>query len=256
MVSCFYATAAMGTRFELVLVDGNPAVGELVIAEIEDWHRRLSRFAPDSWVSHVNRTAAHAPVRCDDDLWGMLVDAQDVWRASGGAFDLTRGRGDGLLLDPDARTVAFARPDMAIDLGGIGKGHAIDCAARLLREHGVTSAFIHGGTSSGAGIGVDANGQPWRVGVEGNGGTKALYLHDLAFSVSNSAAQPGGHIIDPRHSHSDEITIASDLVAIVTGPSARLADAWSTAVVVLGHAPAPMPEGFRMEAWISSTPSC
>lgn len=245
----------MGTRFELVLMDGDPAVGELVIAEIEDWHRRLSCFAPDSWVSHVNRTAAHAPVRCDDDLWAMLVEAQDVWRASGGAFDITRGNGDALVLDAGTRTIAFARPDMAIDLGGIGKGHAIDCATRLLREHGVTSAFIHGGTSSGAGIGVDANDQPWKVGVESNGRTETLSLRDLAFSVSNSAAQPGGHIIDPRHPHRDDVTIASDLTAIVTGPSARLADAWSTAIVVLGHAPASIPAAYSVHVDCASTPS-
>ena len=64
------AVGAMGTRFELVLLAGRGdlrAAGEAAIDEIETWHRRLSRFAPDSLVSHINREAARAPVRLDRD---------------------------------------------------------------------------------------------------------------------------------------------------------------------------------------------
>ena len=241
-----FATAAMATRFELVLPAGGSAaalapIGELVMAEIDDWHQRLNRFAPDSWVAHTNRTAATAAVRCDEDVWAMLVDAQTVWRESGGAFDVTRGHGGALILDATARTVRFDDPTMTMDFGGIAKGHAIDCCARMLRAHGVTSAFLHSGTSSGIAIGLDHAGQPWTVGLRhppsprlrrASPGTSELRLVDLGFSVSDAGAQAHGHIVDPRTGAALEGGPAAPVV--VTGASARLCDAWSTAYVVLG----------------------
>jgi len=227
----------MATRFELVLPAVRSAadlapIGELVMAEIDEWHQRLNRFAPDSWLSHVNRTAASEAVRCDDDVWAMLVDGQTVWRESGGAFDITRGYGHALVLDHGQRTLHFDDPAMQLDLGGIAKGHAIDCGARLLRANGITSAFLHGGTSSGIAIGLDVAGHPWHVHVEPlDPWTPGLRLEDLAFSVSDAAAQAHAHIVDPRSGVPIERATAS---VVVTGPSARLCDAWSTAYVVLG----------------------
>lgn len=227
-----YAIEAMATRFEVVLPDASPALGELVLNEIADWHHRLNRFAPDSWVSHVNRTAASSPVRCDEDIWRLLIDAQDVWHASGGAFDITRGFGHALVLDADTRTLKFDHPAMHLDFGGIAKGHALDCCGRLLRDHGVTSAFLHGGTSSGLAIGLDALGQYWTV--LRDFGTSGLRLVDAAFSVSDAASQAHPHIIDPRSG--EMISRKSAAPVMVTGPSARLCEAWSTAAVVLGDA--------------------
>lgn len=224
----------MGTRFELVLPSraGLRAIGELVMAEIDEWHQRLSRFAPDSWVSHVNRTAASEPVRCDDDVWGLMVDAQLVWRASEGAFDITRGHGEALVLDAPSRSVSFGRAGMALDLGGIGKGHALDCAVRTLRAHGVDSAFVHGGTSSGHALGCGESGKPWRVSLHTRPDGLVLDLEDSAFALSDAAGQPDAHIVDPRSGAAlggEDVTGA----VAVTGPSARLCDAWATALVVL-----------------------
>lgn len=217
------ATAAMGTRFELVLPGGERDAGELALEEIDDWHRRLNRFAPDSWVSHVNRTAATESVRCDADTWALLTDAVSVWEQSGGAFDVTRGDGHWLRLDAATHTVAFAKPGMSLDFGGIGKGHAIDCAVRCLRDCGVTSAFLHGGTSSGYGLGDDPDDRPWRVRVDDD----VLHLQDLAYSVSDAAGQTRPHIVA-----ADGRELTSGRVC-VTDASARLADAWSTAKVIL-----------------------
>lgn len=251
-----FAIEAMATRFEVVLPDASQALGDLVLHEIADWHHRLNRFAPDSWVAHANRTGASSPVRCDEDVWALLMDAQDVWRASGGAFDITRGFGDALVLDADTRTLKFDDSSMRLDFGGIAKGHALDCCARLLREHGVTSAFLHGGTSSGLAIGLDPGGQPWRVRLNsgqpldlrtrlrhGYGGQAPKPLNSMAFSVSDPASQSHPHIIDPRTG----TMIIGDSAApvMVTGPSARLCEAWSTAVVVLAEA-VELPEGYSV----------
>lgn len=225
----------MGTRFELVLPAGQREAGELAIALVDDWHQRLSRFAPDSWVSHVNRTAMHTPVRCDADTWALLRAAQYIRAASGGAFDITRGDGEHLLLDPDTQTIRFAQAGMSIDLGGIAKGHALDACARLLTQHGVTSAFMHGGTSSGVAIGHDPDGRPWRVRVS----TTTLSLTDAAFAVSSADSQPGLHIVDPATG----LMVEAGAV-YVTGPSALVCDGWATALVVSGQPPAGFPVGY------------
>lgn len=262
------AVDAMGTRFELALLAGPDdlrAAGEAAIDEIETWHRRLSRFAPDSLVSHINREAFYTPVRLDRDTFDLLWDALGVWRATGGAFDITvapamtrighadsavssrDGGGDfrAVRLDPDRWTISLAGPQVSIDLGGIGKGHALDCAARVLRQAGVTAALIHGGTSSVVGIGAPAHCEGWRVDISSGSEYRPVTLRDAAISVSDPCGSRDErrtlpHIVDPRCGGA----VAGAIRATVIGPSARLADAWSTALVVLGRMPGTFPPGF------------
>jgi thiamine biosynthesis lipoprotein len=263
----------MGTRFELAIVTDAPpdvrrarasaraedgpatvdlhAVGELALREIEDWHRRLTRFEPDSWLSHVNRSAAHESIRLDDEVFPLFADAMQVWRDSSGAFDIARGDGDALALDLDARTLRFRREGVSLDMGAIGKGHALDCAALSLRSHGLTRALLQGGTSSAVAMGRPADANAWRIGVSSRAGAvkvdDVLDLVDQSFSLSDEASQPdapiGRHIVDPRVEDDAAPAHAARRV-IVTGPSARLADAWSTALAVLGDVPPAFPVGY------------
>lgn len=249
------AVGAMGTRFELVLADGREnlrAAGEAAIDEIETWHRRLTRFAADSLVSHINREASRGPVRLDRDTFELLRDALTVWRASGGAFDITVAPAatesvgaSALLLDPENWAITFTRPQVAIDLGGIGKGHALDCAASVLRAAGVTSALLHAGTSSIVAIGAWGESDGWRVEVPTETGGRVIALRDAAVSVSDAggpvdARRGMPHIVDPRNGR----PVIPSVRATVVGPSARLADAWSTALVVRGSAPAAFPADY------------
>lgn len=247
------AVGAMGTRFELVLRTGRgdlKAAGEAALDEIETWHRRLSRFAPDSLVSHINREASLGPVRLDRDTFELLQDAVEVWRASEGAFDITvapdvAGDAGALRMDADNWTIAFTNPDVSIDLGGIGKGHALDCAARILREAGVTCALLHGGTSNIVAIGAPEGSDGWRVLLPSAGDDRTVALRDAALSVSDpfgprDTRREAPHIMNPRHA----APVAESIRATIVGPSARLADAWSTALVVLGRVPARFPPRF------------
>ena len=247
----------MGTRFELAIVTDDlavvdwGAVGESALREIEEWHQRLTRFEPDSWLSHLNRTAAHEPVRLDDETFSLFADAVDVWRDSNGAFDVARGQGAALALDAPTRTVRFLHDGVSIDMGAIGKGHALDCAASRLRSHGVTRALLQGGTSSGVAVGRPADNEAWRIAVASQPGATSvdavLDLVDESFSVSDEASQPdapfGRHIVDPRVPAGAAPSRAARRV-VVTGPSARLADAWSTALAVLGEIPATFPADY------------
>jgi thiamine biosynthesis lipoprotein len=226
-----FATHAMATRFEIVL-DVEPSremqsIGEAVIAEIERLHTLLSRFDPRSLVSHINRSAYARPVRVDAATFQLLSDAHAVWRDSAGAFDPTCGTGmDGVVLDPVSHSVTFTHEHTSLDLGGIAKGHAVQIVADMLREFGAGRAFVHGGTSSVAAVGTPRD-EPrgWAVTIAPNH-ARTFYLEDSALSASSSALRE--HIIDPAgRAFAEPVRIA-----VVTGPCARLADAWSTALVV------------------------
>jgi thiamine biosynthesis lipoprotein len=228
------AAHAMGTRFELVLEGDDPhrlrPIGEAALAEIEDWHDRLSRFDPGSFVAHLNACAAREPVPLDEDLFELLAECVAVHRASEGAFDITVGSGS-LVLDDGPRTVRFAREGTAIDLGGVGKGHALDHAAAILREHGVACALLHGGTSTVVAIGAPPGETAWRIALGYDQGGAVVRLRDAALSVS------GAHVIDPRAAAPG----CAARRAAVVGHSARRTDIWSTALLVLGQRPLSMP---------------
>ncbi|MEO8448633.1 MAG: FAD:protein FMN transferase [Gemmatimonadota bacterium] len=240
------ALAAMGTRFELVIQGRYEpvlrAAGEAALEAIETAHRELTRFEPSSLLSHIRRAGRDRPVPLTVPMVALFADAQAVWRASDGAFDPTTADGAGfeaVELDFAAGTVRL-RKDVALDFGAIGKGHALELAAAVLREHGVTSAFLHGGTSSAVAIGAPPGEQGWRVGLEGDD-APVLTLADAALSVSGARGRqiPDGddwvsHVTDPRSG--DPLT--GDGRVAVIGPCARLADAWSTAALVLGRRPA------------------
>jgi thiamine biosynthesis lipoprotein len=263
------ASAAMGTRFELVLAAGVrvdlQAAGEAALEEVEIWHRRLSRFASDSLVSHLNRVAGEAPVRLDAETFALFEDALSVWRASNGAFDigcapLVDGQGlgpsavssagqwvgsDAIEIDADRWTIRFTERGVSLDLGAIAKGHALDCAAGILRAHGVTSALLHGGTSSVVAVGAPPGDRGWRVALEGEWHEPVVSLCDSAMAMSHarSEASPTGahHVVDGRDGSAAR---CAGRVAVV-GPSARLADAWATALVVLGRVPDAFPPGYQ-----------
>ena len=255
------ATAAMGTRFELALAGRSErqlrAIGEAALEEIEQCHRRLTRFEPDSLLSHIHRTAYAQPVRLDADTFALFQDALAVQHASGGAFDVAVGRsmdawlageqqraastGPAFTLDPSTFTIQLLRPDVGLDLGAIAKGHALDLAARVLRENDVTCALLHGGTSSVIAIGAPPDAEGWRVRLGRSERAHEILLRDRALSVSSPAggdAAARGHIIDARTGTS----VAPTGMVAVSGPGARLADAWSTALVILGDRPAELGE--------------
>lgn len=263
------ALAAMGTRFEVVLHGIDPAAlraaGEGALAEVEACHHRFTRFAPDSLVSHLQRVAADRAVPLDTDTFALFEDALAVHRASAGAFDIAvaplmdgvaplmagdaprrarvapaRGT-DAIELDRASRTLRFTAPGVRLDLGGIAKGHALDLAARSLRENGVHSALLHGGTSSVVAIGAPPDADAWLVALAQAPLAAPVRLRDAALAVSTTRGGRTGertgapaHIMDPRTGRPVDRALA---VAVV-GPRARLADAWATAIVVLGSRPA------------------
>jgi thiamine biosynthesis lipoprotein len=145
-------------------------------------------------------------------------------------------------VDVKAGTVAFARQGVAIDLGGIGKGYAVDVAVGTLRRLGVSAGLLHAGTSSIYALGSPPDRPEWLVGVshptDQERRLATLALKDRAVSVSSNveqafehAGQQYGHVLDPRTGR----PVSGVLCAAVVADAAALADALSTAFLVLGE---------------------
>jgi thiamine biosynthesis lipoprotein len=275
------ARHAMATRFEFVLHGENPvslrAAGEEALEEIDQLESRLSLYRPSSEVAHLNARAAFEPVHVTPALFSLLEQAKEFSEASHGAFDITiaplvrcwgfmdgKGRkpkpeelaearavvgAELVQLNAKDLSVRFARPGVMLDLGAIGKGYAIERAAELLREAGVTSALLHGGTSTVYGLGRNPEGKPWQVSVghpkvgqqQGKSATElhlaVVPLEDESLSVSavwgrsfEEEGQSFGHVIDPR---TGQPVIGTCLAALAL-PSATETDALSTALLTLG----------------------
>lgn len=293
------ARDAMNTRFELVLHGDNQTflrtAGEEALAEIQRIENCLSLFRPTTEIARVNAFASQESVLVSPEVFALLERAQRLSAETEGAFDITlapllhcwgllghrEGRvpNDGELaaardlvgmnlvqLDSTNRTVRFVKPGVKIDLGAIGKGYAIEQAAGLLREAGVTSALLHGGTSSVQAIGTPPDADAWKLVIEGSqtGETPAppdqlpsatILLRDESISVSAirgkcffAEGRTLGHVIDPR---TGKPTTGAMLAAVVL-PSATEGDAFSTALLVLGPGGRNQIEALRpgMRTWL------
>ena len=267
------ACHAMATRFEIVLTNGDPvrlrAAAEEALEEIVRWEAALSLYRPESDIARVNAGAAAAPIRVRPQVFRLLQQARELSRISADAFDPTVGPlvkawgfmgGNGKVPDSslieEARqrvgwnsielieadqSVRFLRPGMMLDLGAIGKGFALDQAAELLKDAGVTSALLHGGTSSVVAIGTPSGRPGWRVALPLVGdhafSEDHVDLVDQSLSVSGvhgKAFLDGdrllGHVLDPRIGQ----PVEGARMAAVILPSATESDALSTALLVLG----------------------
>jgi FAD:protein FMN transferase len=276
------ARHAMATRFEIVL-EGEDAMelraaGEEALDEIERLENQLSLYRSCSEVANINACAADGGVRVETGLYRLLKHARELHELSAGTFDITiaplvrcwgfmggsgaipepaalaRARSlsgmDKVLLNDVKRTIRFTTPGAMLDFGGIGKGYALDRAAEVLREAGIQSAFLHGGTSTVFALGRPAASDSWKVAVKFSDPDRTVEsgnlpddliaiipLKDEGFSVSaiwgksfQTSGRHYGHVLDPRSGE----PVSSALLSAVVLPSATDTDALSTALLVLG----------------------
>jgi FAD:protein FMN transferase len=264
---------AMATRFELVLHGADEirlrAAGEEALQEIERLEAQLSFYRADSEITWINAHAADRAVKVEPRLFHLLKDCAQLCAATEGAFDITIGPlmrawrmvGDTgalpataereaararvgihhLEFDDTAMTIRFKQPGVEIDLGGYGKGYAIARAIDSLREKGIASALLHGGTSSVYGIGAPPDDTAWRIRLreplKANDQPLTIELRDAALSVSAVHGKSFivddrtyGHVLDPRTGE----PVNRALAAAVAGPSPAVCEALSTALLVLG----------------------
>ncbi len=175
----------MGTFLEVTLWHNEPETAKRLIRDaVQEAHRLdaiLSNYDPDSALSRLNRHAGAGSMRVPVELFELLARSREFGEKTGGIFDVTVGPLMELWQNAaannqvpstselaharalvDFRGVALSRPDeaalirtgMSIDLGGIGKGYAVDRMTKMLKVAGVGAALINFGGSSMSTIGA------------------------------------------------------------------------------------------------------
>lgn len=261
------AGETMGTiwRVRLALPPGDDpaALRSAIAARLAGIVAELSQWVPTSRLSRFNRADAGAWMPLPPDFAAVMAAGLDIAARSAGAFDPTLGR----LVDlwgfgATPRTQAPGRADLQaaldasgwrklafdgaaghlrqpgglwLDLSGIAKGHAVDMVADLLAAAGVRHCLVEiGGECAGRGLRPD--GDPWWVDLETPPGIHLpplrVALHQLAVATSGDYVR-GGHTLDPASGR----PIANGITAVsVLHPVAMIADAWASALTVLGPA--------------------
>lgn len=266
----------MGTRASMVFYGERTGV-DRALGAVRDTFLEIEKigslYDPGSELAKLNAMAAIEPFTCSPILWEIIAAARQAHEFSDGAFDISakplmdlwgfyRRRGDqpptareiaaavelvGLekvVFDDDRKSVFFPKAGMALDLGGIAKGYAVDRAAAEAQAFGVRQGII----DLGGNIRVLPQPPPgrenYRIGVRNPGRTEEVLEVELPM-LNNSVATSGSyerfvilggrkysHILDPDSG----MPVPGDHGATVVTPLALDADTLSTACFIKGPA--------------------
>jgi thiamine biosynthesis lipoprotein len=185
-----------------------------------------------------------------------LEIALHLYRLTGGAFDVSIGSGlERLSLEPEEFTVHALEGGASLDLGGVGKGYAVDRVGELLEEWDLPRALVHGGFSSVLALDPPPGRDGWPLTLSAPGQGRVLdRVEARRKAFSASGVQKGEHIRDPRTGRSSRDRAAA-WVAVPWRDGARaaaVADALSTAFMLqtaeeIAHLCAGHP---GLEAWL------
>jgi len=227
----------------------------------------MSIHRQDSELSRLNARAAAEPVVVSPDLFRVISKAQEIAEQSEGSFDITiRPLADlwGFIwkeyrlpteaefqavlprvnyrlvaLNAEKRTIHFLGPGLSIDLGGIAKGFAVDCAIEKLRSIGVTNAMVKAGGDLRV-SGVPPAKTQWIVQLEDPrkaGRRTEVPLRDAALSTSGNYENyfeidgvRYSHILNPHSGRPVQGIAACTVIA----PTCMESDAMATACFVYG----------------------
>lgn len=248
------------------------ALGVSIEGELDVINQTFSTYIPDSEISLINARAGEAPGAVSTAFNQVLSAALSIGAATDGAYDVTVGplvelwgfgQSPRAQQVPEAESIAQARartgaerlewheetgelalgPEMSLDLSSIAKGYAVDRIAALVESMGVENFLVEIGGELRA-AGERPEGGPWRLAVESPRPLdfrvlEALQIFDGAIATSgdyrNYFEVDGArysHLVDPRTGY----PVTHDLVSVtVVHKSCMAADAWATALIVLGR---------------------
>ncbi len=265
-----YHQVSMGTVIEITLQGDDEERAKKAalqaFQEIKRIEQLMSPWIGTSDVSRLNRFAGREWIKVSPETFDVIQRSQKISGLSEGAFDITiapltqlwrkaRERGvpppseevkkifslvnfGNLLIRPD-RKVFLKKKGMAIDLGGIAKGYAVDRAFEILTSLGYKNLIVNaGGDLRTGGL---KNNEPWSIGIQNPRSAEKVMA---TISVSDSAIATSGdyekfffhqgkryhHILNPKTGFpadgSQSVTILSK--------DGMTADGLATAVFVLG----------------------
>ena len=237
---------AMNTTFSLRLrgIEETTARGMAreCFDQIDALEARLSRFMEGSDVWRINHMQSGETLFLNEATHQCLLLALDAHAQTGGLFDITLGTAiehrksspseipppltGTLSIHPDAPAITCIETGREIDLGGIGKGFALDQLRTLLEDWGVQDALLSAGASSILAIGPNA----WPIDIHGTTETLRIEIRDQAISASGITIQ-GDHIVHPHGT--DAMPTRRCNRIWVSAANATSAEVWSTALMLV-----------------------
>lgn len=263
----------MGTLFSITLFATNKISAETAadaaFHRVADLDEIMSDYRADSELMRLCDQSFGRPVPISKDLFDVFTRAQEISKATDGAFDITIGPcvrlwrfsrkrktlptpqelaaaraavgWEKLKVDPRAHTATLLVPNMRLDLGGIAKGFAADEALRILKGRGIDRALV--AASGDIAIGnPPPNQRGWRVGitaidVKTNDAADTVTLYNCGISTSGDTEQAieingirYSHIVSPTTG----LGLTNRIQVSVIAPNATMTDALGTALCVLG----------------------
>ncbi len=239
--------------------------------QLERVNASMSTYRPDSEISRFSALATQTWFRSSADFFLVLTTALAMGEKTEGAYDVTVaplvnlwGFGpDGMIDKPPLEAaIAEARThvgqhnlrvdsdlpgvmklsELSLDFSSLAKGYAVDRVAQWLQQQGISRYMVEVGGEMRL-SGLSGRDDPWRIAIEQpNSSERAvavtINLIDIGVATSGdyrnyfeSNGRRYSHIIDPRTGY----PVAHDLVSVtVVHPSCMIADAWATALTVLG----------------------
>ncbi|SDM12457.1 thiamine biosynthesis lipoprotein [Daejeonella rubra] len=270
---CNRVLKLMGNRFEFTVIAENKVIGnqaiDLAIAEVKRIEELLSTFKESSQANEINSLAGIKPLKIDREVLLLISRANKISAITDGAFDITYGSIDKslwnfdlnmtslpdketalktvdlinyrhVLINEEDGTVMLKNKGMRIGFGGIGKGYAADKAKQILQNMGIKSGIVNAAGDLTT-WGEQLNGSAWTIGIAD---PDQSFRPFSSLNISNMAIATSGNyekfvIIDgKRYSHTIDpktgLPVSGIKSVSIICPSAELADALATPVVVMG----------------------
>lgn len=249
---------------------------QIVYDELEKYHQLYDIYNDYDGINNIktiNDKAGVEPVVVDERIIDLLLLGKDMYEKTEGKLNIAFGsvlsiwheyRTDGLndpenaklppmeklieankhvdidkvIIDEEKSTVYLEDADMSLDVGSIGKGYAVEQAAKAAKEAGVTSMLMSVGGNI-RGIGVKGDGERWKVGIqnpfdeEAEEYLKKVYIEDVSL-VTSGDYQRYYEVEGKRYHHiinTDTLLPAENFTAVsILCADSGIADALSTSV--------------------------
>ena len=238
----YFNCSSMGTRFDFLTYgqdeDFFASVKIFIINELERIEQKFSRYDERSEIFRINKLAVKEPVTTDSETIALLVLCKEYYLKTNKLFDITVGKftntadralqvdddhipssevtdfeyasvlgADKIIIDENTSTVCFLNPMLSIDIGGIGKGYALEKIKHYCTENKITNALISFGDSSITTLGTHPHGDYWPIGIQhafsSGSPIHTFRLNDCCLSTSGNTPNnrlkfgANGHILNP-----------------------------------------------------------
>jgi len=258
-----FSHKAMATIFEIFIahIDHRYAseAADEAFRELDRLEQELSRFIENSDISRINSLKKNQSAVVGPDAFDCLQACQNLYGDTEGAFDISSGPliklwrdrdklskkdfdlqidaalnfmgREKLEINPVSHEVTLLVDNIQLDLGGYGKGYALDRMVEILEEWDTSIALLHGGRSSALALDSPMGQIGWPLSISNPENPEEVIkkIQLKNFSINGSGMQKGSHIINPFTGYPVENRIA----AWSHTRSAALGDALSTAFMIM-----------------------